>query len=348
MMSEQKTNAAVVSPAVAGAAAAAGGSPLALTGGEEKKRKAKVDWLNFTWLLSGEAKLYSNKFMAEEVLRWIGTWLRCPVSFEFGQGIHGFSNSVRFYGLKDGEVQLVAIAAWGGANQRNRAYLELTGTACTVVKSWRMVQNTISKLQDVKITRLDLAVDFFDGEYTPMQARDDFGQGKFQFSRRMVPKCKEVGDWTYHTGQGRTFYVGKRENGKQARIYEKGKQLGCPHDPWSRFEVELHNRDREIPLEAITETNKFFAGCFPICGELLGIEGEKILTYQEEFAITLDRLIDYAKLSYGKLINVMRNLGYPQDEIIKLLKSDGVPARLAKSDWQSSTWGPENPILSGA
>lgn len=346
-MTNQRENAAAADSAAQRADAAAGGSPRALTGGEEKRR-AKVDWLNFTWLLSGEARLYSRKFMAEEVLKWLCTWLRCPVAYEYGNGIHGFTNSVRFFGLNGGEAQLVAIAAWGGVNQKNRAYLELTGTACTVVKDWWLVQKTIENLTEAKITRLDLAVDFFDGEYTPMQARDDYGHGKFQFSQRMAPKCSEVGDWTYHQGQGRTFYVGKRENGKQARIYEKGKQLGCPLDPWSRFEVELHNRDREIPLQAITETNKFFAGCYPICGELLGIEGEKILTYQEEFAITLDRLIGYAKLSYGKLVNVMRKLGYPVEEIIKLLKSDGVPARLAKSDWQSSIWVPDKPIPSGA
>ncbi|MGE5648879.1 MAG: replication initiation factor domain-containing protein [Bacillota bacterium] len=307
-----------------------------------------MDWLNVTWLLNGDARLLSNKFMAEEVMRWLNAWLNCSLSFEYAQGIHGFANSVRFYGLKDGEVQLVAIIGWGGANQKNRAYLELTGTACCVVKDWHLLHTTIAKLPDVKITRLDLAVDFFEGEYTPVQASEDFGQGKFQFSRRMAPKTTQAGDWDHHTGEGRTFYVGKRVNGKQARVYEKGKQLGCPRDPWTRFEVELHNRDREIPLEAILDTNTYFAGCFPICGELLGIEGEKILTYQEEFAITLDRLIAYAKLSYGKLFHVMRRIGYPVEEIFRLLQSEGVPARLAKSDWQSSTGRPDSPIPSGA
>jgi phage replication initiation protein len=350
-MKSTRKNAAAADSAAQRADAAVGGSPRLLTGGEEKPRKAKVDWMNVTWLLNEKAEIVaetSRKFMAEEVGAWLKVWLRCPVSHEYGQGIHGFSNSVRFYGLKDGEVQLVAIAAWGGVNQRNRAYLELTGTACAVVKDWKLVHFTVSKLNDVKVTRLDLAVDFFEGEYTPVQARDDFGSGKFQFSRRMAPKCQEVGDWTYHTGEGRTFYVGKRTNGKQARIYEKGKQLGCPVDPWTRFEVELHNRDRDIPLDALLDCNTYFAGCFPICQELLGIEGEKILTYQEEFCITLDRLIDYCKLSYGKLVRVMRRAGYPVEEIIRLIESEGVPARLAKADWQLSTGRPDSPTPLGA
>jgi len=343
-----RAKAAAASAAACRAEAAAGGSPRVLTGGEEKSRQAKVDWLNVTWLLNGDSRLLSRKFMGDEVLRWLKVWIACPLSFEYGQGIHGFANSVRFYGLKDGNAQLIAICAWGGAAQRNRAYLELTGTACTVVKDWRLVHDTIAKLPDVKITRLDLCVDFFEGEYTPMDARDDFGRGLFQFARRMAPSTHEAGDWTYHTGAGRTFYVGKRVNGKQARIYEKGKQLGNPFDNWTRFEVELHNRDREIPLDAILKCNEYFAGCFPICQQIIGIEGTAILTYQEEFAISLDRLVDYAKLSYGKLFNVMRRIGYPVEEIFKLLQADGVPARLAKSDWQSSIREPDQPNPSGA
>lgn len=333
---------------VAAQDAAEGGSPRVLTGGEEnsdktgqfkgKQRSAKIDWLNLTWALTGDSRLLSNKYMAVEILRWLKEWIGCELNFEYGHGLHGFSNSVRFYGLKEGTVQLVAICAWGGVNQRNRAYLELTGTGCGVVTDWKLLHDTVARLPEVAITRLDLCVDFFDGEYTPMQAREDFGEGKFQFARRMAPKTKEVGDWTYHTGEGRTFYVGKRENGKQARIYEKGKQLGCPHDPWSRFEVELHNRDREIPLESLLMMNKYFAGSFPICQDIIGIEGISLHTFQEEFAITFDRLVSYAKLSYGKLFNVMKKLGYPAEEITKLLQSDGVPSRLQKSDWQSSVW----------
>lgn len=44
-------------------------------------------------------------------------------------------------------------------------------------------------------------------------------------------------------GRGRTFYVGRRENGKLLRVYEKGKQLGAENSPWVRIELELHNKD---------------------------------------------------------------------------------------------------------
>lgn len=327
--------------------AAAGGSPRVLTGGEEKPRKAKVDWLNLTWLLKGDSRLMSNKYMAEEVVKWLRVWLGCDIQYEYGFGLHGFSNSIRFYGLKQGAPQLISICAWGGANQNNRAYLEITGTGCTVVKDWKLLHDTVARLEDVKITRLDLCTDFFNGEYTPVQARDDFGAGLFQFARRMAPKAHEVGDWTYHTGEGRTFYVGKRKNGKQARIYEKGKQLGCPVDPWVRFEVELHNVDRLIPLEAMLDTTKYFAGCFPICQQLVHMPGISIHTFQEEFEITFERLLGYAKLGYGKLVNVMKKRSLTYEQIYELLQADGVPARLQKSDWQLSV-SPVEPHLSGA
>ena len=40
------------------------------------------------------------------------------------------------------------------------------------------------------------------------------------------PSCSQQGNWIEADGSGRTFYVGKRKNGKLLRVYEKGKQLG--------------------------------------------------------------------------------------------------------------------------
>ncbi len=46
---------------------------------------------------------------------------------------------------------------------------------------------------------------------------------------------------------GRTLYIGKRENGKMLRIYEKGKHLGNPVSSWVSVELELKGKNRIIP-----------------------------------------------------------------------------------------------------
>ena len=46
-----------------------------------------------------------------------------------------------------------------------------------------------------------------------------------------------AGDW-WGGNKGRTVYIGARENGELARIYEKGKQQGDPASAWTRIELE--------------------------------------------------------------------------------------------------------------
>lgn len=37
-----------------------------------------------------------------------------------------------------------------------------------------------------------------------------------------MPECDQAGNLINPNGDGRTFYVGKRKNGKMLRVYEKG------------------------------------------------------------------------------------------------------------------------------
>jgi phage replication initiation protein len=80
------------------------------------------------------------------------------------------------------------------------------------------------------------------------------------------PSCSQQGNWIEADGSGRTFYVGKRKNGKLLRVYEKGKQLGDNTSPWVRWELELHNRDRIIPWDVILEPGKYLAASYACMG----------------------------------------------------------------------------------
>src|SRR5438309_783047 len=62
------------------------------------------------------------------------------------------------------------------------------------------------------------------------------------------------------SGDGCTFYVGARANGKMFRGYEKGRQLGDAQSNWFRVEVEFRAKDRLIPLDVLTDPTPYLAG----------------------------------------------------------------------------------------
>lgn len=71
------------------------------------------------------------------------------------------------------------------------------------------------------------AVDDVEGVHTVDMSVELYLSGAFGSGGRR-PSCHQNGNWIDPDGTGRTFYVGKRENGKLLRVYEKGMQLGIP------------------------------------------------------------------------------------------------------------------------
>ena len=104
-----------------------------------------------------------------------------------------------------------------------------------------------------KITRVDVAKDFFNGEYSPDQAAIDRVDGKYT-NHHMMPDGEKAGsDWESNNGKGKTYYVGSRESSKFVRVYEKGKQLGDKQSSWVRFEiVSTHSRPKAAGASAET------------------------------------------------------------------------------------------------
>jgi phage replication initiation protein len=125
--------------------------------------------------------------------------------------------------------------------------------------------------------------------------------------------------------------VGKRKNGKLARIYEKGKQLGCPSNLWVRWEVELHSIDRTIPWEALTSPGVFVSGAYP-CFSWVSEQASRIRTVKTQDAISYARLKTAGALAYGTLINLMLEREGSAERVVELLRRDGVPKRLAFTD----------------
>jgi len=145
------------------------------------------------------------------------------------------------------------------------------------------------------------------------------------------PKCSQQGNWITPDPHGRTFYVGRRKNGKLLRVYEKGKQLGDPRSPWVRFELELHNTDRVIPFEVLLTPGPFVAGAYPCLGWICA-EAFRLRTLREQHRISYAAAVHSARRTVGRLVNFMQVIEGSANAVVDVLRRPGVPDRLDLPD----------------
>lgn len=233
-------------------------------------------------------------------------------------GLHGWEDSIQL-----GETK--TFFAHGGQN--NTAFLSIPGEACHSIPNWT---NLVKLLRDdlkAKITRWDGAVDDYLGIHSVDSSVEAYIAGNFNAGGK-TPGCDQRGNWLKPDGSGRTFYVGKRKNGKMMRIYEKGMQLGEKWSPWVRWELELHNVDREIPWDVVIQPGKYVAGAYPKATGWIQQDMSRVRTIQNTARISYDYLTTCASIGYGKHLNVMLEIeGSPEKVLEKLIRS-GIPKRL--------------------
>ena len=273
---------------------------------------AITDFLNCTFPFK-EFELNSFLF---DIIDCLGKHFS-PLKNRF-KGLHGWDNSIQL-----GETKTF----FGYGGQNNTAFLSIPGEACHSIPSWHNLILLIRDKFKGKITRWDGAVDDYYGDHSVDSAVQAYKNGNFNAGGKM-PSCDQRGNWIIPDGRGRTFYVGKRENGKLLRIYEKGMQLGAKWHPWVRWEIELHNVDRVIPWEVLLEPGKFVAGSYPNATGWIQAEMSRISTIQNTTRISYDYMTACTSTSYGKHLNVMLEVEGSAEKVLKKLVRDGIPKRL--------------------
>lgn len=313
----------------------ASASPSAVTLGETSRHAiggAKIDWLTFTWLPEPDEHVLAT---VVELLRSQGL----KVHAEDGCGHFGFQFGARLYVLlDDGARHQVGLVDWGGERMRGRARLDLSGSACSRIFNWQGIQDFLYSSWECVITRIDLAVDCLEGEFTVDDAAAWLDAGLFTVGEGKPPRHSTPGDWRTKDADGnpapiygRTLEIGRRENGKMLRAYEKGLQLmPGSGDKWNRFEVELRRKDRDIPLDILTRCDEFFVGAYKCLQQILPVAGERIKTHQKEGDLTVERMVSCAREAYGKLVNVLR-VHLESDELLSVISRPGIPRRLEKA-----------------
>lgn len=207
-----------------------------------------------------------------------------------------------------------------------RIQLYISGEGCHKVKDWGRVANLI-EVMGGRITRCDIAYDDHAGINDVDKCRRLYDAGEFTSSGR-PPSVNYIDD--LGTGSGRTFYVGKRQNGKMLRCYDKGKQLGDKNSDWVRWEVELHAKDRVIPFDVLTEPQEYLAGSYPALSFISSVV-QTIKTAKIKLSIQYTKLRNICRVQYGKLLNFAHlRIGLtPEQTFYELLNPQGFPDRIA-------------------
>ena len=205
----EPTHAEAAASPQGGADSRADSTPRSVTRGETtgKCANALVDWLSVTLPSTAPVKM-------PELIPFLRQLLGVDELIATSQerGIAGFDKSVALYLPVDGTPADVGRIAWGGESQRGRTWLSLSGTLCARVADWQVVAAQL-ELWEARITRVDVAHDDFAGRIRLDDIARKYRAGEFNSGGRQ-PTCALAGDWLEVSGKGRTFYVGRRINGK--------------------------------------------------------------------------------------------------------------------------------------
>ena len=253
-----------------------------------------------------------------------------------GKGIHFYK-----YGFTIGSND-AKLGTIGVGGQNNTVLVMVTGTGCQYADNY-WEHNLYNFLKYVaikpKLTRIDLAHDDFEGSYSSPEIADEAdSQGMFALTNRM-PTVQHLGDWKRPTGGGRTLQIGKRENGKLYRGYEKGKKFGDAESLWFRSEIEFGTSGRILPFEMLISPTEYFAGAYPYCLELIEHANGKIFDTvsripctKKESEISLDKSIAIWKRQAGRYIAAYRELFVKKDSNGNIVSDDTKILDLLETD----------------
>ncbi|MFK3917577.1 replication initiation factor domain-containing protein [Psychrobacter sp. NPDC078501] len=254
-----------------------------------------------------------------------------------GKGIHFYKYGFTI-GSNDAKLGTIGI---GG--QSNTVLIMVTGVGCQYADNY-WEHNLYNFLRDPntinpKLTRIDLAHDDFEGSYSSPEIADTAdSQGMFALTNKL-PTVQHLGDWKRPTGAGRTLQIGKRENGKLYRGYEKGKKFGDVDSPWFRSEVEFGTAGRHLPFEMLISPTQYFAGAYPYCLELVEhAKGDifdtvsRIPCTQKEAEISLNKSIEIWKRQAGRYIAAYRELFVKKDSNGNIVSDDSMILDLLQTD----------------
>lgn len=201
-------------------------------------------------------------------------------------GWNGFKSSAN---LCVGDM-VVGMLAYGGESQRGFVAVNITGNGCAWLKpDWDEIQDSVNGLPEYQLRRVDICLDTYKREVTHDKVVQAYRDGLFTLGGRPPSMTRIEPEDPL---DGATVYVGKRENAKFLRCYEKGLELvkayprgmirelnGVPVQDIYRVELELKGA---LPDDLIDKRDHYFAGSYPYLQTVLDIKPEVFLQPREK------------------------------------------------------------------
>lgn len=254
-----------------------------------------------------------------------------------------------FYRFRWSIVRNAKECAWvgflaSGTSPRQQAqattiHVNITGTACTFAEPvWPTRMAELIEETKAKITRCDLALDFFDGIQGGLRRiKSDYELGLMD-CRGKRPKCNMMGVWLDSGGHSRSFYFGSKEAGKQTNVYEKGHQLYGPEsaNPWQRIELRYGDKLRVLSVEMLRRPADFFAGASDWHSALLAEHGAVVVA-PEPVACKSRRALETVRAEVSRNVRWLLNTAAPSvalafrhlgDEFLHIVTDKAAPGRL--------------------
>jgi phage replication initiation protein len=236
--------------------------------------------------------------------------------------------------------EVVAHIDYGGDSQRDWVRFDMSGTGCGWVQNWDHFV-TFDQFTDFEVTRLDIAFTTSDPSVVcDSKVVEAFEAGKFRCGGRPPAMNSIVSS---DACAGKTRYIGKRENHKYLRCYEKGWEMMKDLPDFAAFlrkpgvqvcvdtlghvavqdlyrvELELKNVDKYIPFLAIAKRDEVFAGAYPFCADLLPDAPHMVMSELPSFKprAALLKALGNAFRSYGGTWKAA-HLAYGGDDVALL------------------------------
>jgi phage replication initiation protein len=225
------------------------------------------------------------------------------------RGKQGFDRSD---GLFLGDLA-IGDMSFGGEAMRGWVWVELTGTGCQWVEDWDRCEDDLAQLRDFQYKRVDIALDTYQREVTHESVTAAHAAGMFTTNGK-PPSMRQIVPADPY--EGRTVYVGKRDQPKFLRAYEKGYEQarkypgievshidGVPVGDWYRLELELKAKQQLLPEDLIENRDQFFAGAYPYLQSVLDVEPQVLkLSRDKHPQRTLASMLEMLRTQYGNTL----------------------------------------------
>lgn len=224
-------------------------------------------------------------------------------------GMNGFERSDA---LSLGDF-VIGRMSFGGDAMRGWVWVEITGKGCQWVQDWNRCEDEISGLAEFQYKRVDIALDTFKREVTHDTVVEAHAAGLFTNGGK-PPSIRQIlpGD----PQDGRTAYIGKRDQPKFLRAYEKGYESmkdfpkplpdlihGVPVADWYRLELELKAKNQLLPQDLIENRDQYFAGAYPYLQSVLSVEPQVLkLSRDKGPQRSLSAKLENIRAQYGSTI----------------------------------------------